>query len=170
MCVQACEEKLAQAEQEKQLALERGKIDLDEGPDAPPISAQIAMALRKNSARVLELFRAWDEDGSGAVDRAEFHVAMKKMGLDVPKKDIDNLFSEWDKGGDGSLGLRELQKILSKGGMSSAATTPKDAKDGKDAKASCGPANGGASPRPHREAQGVGGGEGRAEKGPRSGG
>ena len=100
-------------------------------PDAPPISAQIAMALRKNSARVLELFRAWDEDGSGAVDRAEFHVAMKKMGLDVPKKDIDNLFSEWDKGGDGSLGLRELQKILSKGGMSSAATTPKDAKDGK---------------------------------------
>ena len=58
---------------------------------------------------------------------------MKKMGLDVPKKDIDNLFSEWDKGGDGSLGLRELQKILSKGGMSSAATTPKDGKKSPDA-------------------------------------
>jgi carbamoylphosphate synthase large subunit len=47
------------------------------------------------------------------VDRREFHEAMKKLGLDVPKKAVDDLFSEWDKDGGGSLGLGELKKILS---------------------------------------------------------
>lgn len=32
-------------------------IDLDEGPDAPPISQQLATALRENSTRVLDLVR-----------------------------------------------------------------------------------------------------------------
>lgn len=89
-----------------------GKIDLDEGPDAPPISQQLAAALKKNSARVLDLFRSWDADGDGEVTRKEFHLAMPKLGLDVPKKDIDELFTEWDKDGGGALNLRELQKIL----------------------------------------------------------
>ena len=89
-----------------------GKMDLDEGPDAPPISQQLAAALKKNSARVLDLFRSWDADGDGEVSRAEFHKAMPALGLEVPKKDIDDLFSEWDKDGGGALGLRELQKIL----------------------------------------------------------
>ena len=90
-----------------------GTFDLDEGPDAPPISQQLATALKKNSARVLDLFRSWDADGDGEVSRAEFHRAMPALGLEVPKKDIDDLFSEWDKDGGGALGLRELQKILS---------------------------------------------------------
>ena len=41
-------------------------IDLDEGPGAPPVSAQLATALRENSTRVLDLFRSWDSDGDGA--------------------------------------------------------------------------------------------------------
>jgi len=89
-----------------------GKIDLDEGPDAPPVSQQIAAALRKNSARVLDLFREWDADGDGDVTLAEFRRAMPKLGLNVPQKDIDALFNEWDKDGGGALNLRELQKIL----------------------------------------------------------
>ena len=78
------------------------------------------MALRKNSARVLDLFRSWDTDGDGEVTRAEFHEAMPKLGLDVPKKEIDTLFSEWDKDGGGALTLRELQKILSAAKVSAA--------------------------------------------------
>ena len=61
---------------------------------------------------MLDLFRSWDADGDGEVSRAEFHKAMPALGLEVPKKDIDDLFSEWDKDGGGALGLRELQKIL----------------------------------------------------------
>jgi len=98
-----------------------GNIDLDEGPDALPISQQIGNALRKNSTRVMDLFRSWDADGDGEVTRAEFHKAMKALGLEVPKKDVDLLFDEWDKGGDGAIGFKELQKILS----STRPTSPK---------------------------------------------
>ena len=117
----AAEKKKAEAEaKKKKSAGPLGSFDLDEGPGAPPISEQIAMALRKNSARVLDLFRSWDTDGDGEVTRAEFHEAMPKLGLDVPKKEIDTLFSEWDKDGGGALTLRELQKILSAAKVSAA--------------------------------------------------
>ena len=89
------------------------KFDIDESPDAKPISQQLADALRKNSARVIDLFRSWDENGDGEVSRAEFQKAMPALGLEVPKKDINDLFDSWDKDGGGALGLRELQKILS---------------------------------------------------------
>ena len=91
-----------------------GLIDIDESPDAPPYSEQIATALRNNSTRVLDLFRSWDADGDGQVSRAEFHKAMLALGLEVPKKDIDELFSQWDVDGGGEIGYGELRKILSK--------------------------------------------------------
>ena len=37
---------------------------------------------------------------------------MPLLGLEVPKKAIDELFSQWDSGGDGTLSFRELQRIL----------------------------------------------------------
>ena len=43
------------------------KVDLEEGPDAKPVSEQLAAALRKNATRVLDLFRSWDTDGDGEV-------------------------------------------------------------------------------------------------------
>ena len=66
-------------------------FDLDEGPDAKPISEQLAAALKTNSARVLDLFRDWDADGDGEVSRAEFRRAMPALGLNVPTKSIDEL-------------------------------------------------------------------------------
>ena len=61
-------------------------LDLDEGPDAPPIGVQLASALRSQSARVLDLFRDWDTDGDGEVSRKEFHKAMTALGLEVPHR------------------------------------------------------------------------------------
>ena len=49
----------------------KGWIDLDEGPDAPPISEQLGDALRSNSTRVIDLFRSWDADGDGEVGRVQ---------------------------------------------------------------------------------------------------
>ena len=89
-----------------------GDFDLDESPDAPPVSEQIVAALMANSAKVLDLFRSWDDDGDGTVTRAEFHKAMKELGLEVPAEAIDDIFSSWDKDGGGELTLRELTKIL----------------------------------------------------------
>ena len=89
-----------------------GDVDLDEGPDAPPISQQIASALRASAGRVMDLLREWDADGDGEISRKEFHAAMPKLGLEVPKAAIDELFNEWDADGGGSLEFKELQKIL----------------------------------------------------------
>ena len=89
-----------------------GQIDLEEGPDAPPIREQIAHALRSNSVRVLDLFREWDTDGDGEVTRKEFHAAMSKMGLEVPDAEVYALFDEWDKDGGGALDFKELSRIL----------------------------------------------------------
>ena len=44
-----------------------GHIDLEEGEDAPPVKEQLANALAKSSARVLDLFREWDKNGDGEV-------------------------------------------------------------------------------------------------------
>jgi Ca2+-binding EF-hand superfamily protein len=88
-------------------------VDLDEGPDALPYSVQLANALKKNATRVIDLFRSWDTDGDGEVTRKEFHEAMPRLGLDVPKESIDELFDEWDKDGGGAINLNELRRILS---------------------------------------------------------
>lgn len=103
-------EKPASKTREKKSIL--GNIDLDEGPNAPPVKDQIAHHIRKNSVRVMDLFREWDTDGDGEVTRKEFHNAMHLLGLEVPKKDVDALFSEWDTDGGGAINFRELQKIL----------------------------------------------------------
>ena len=92
-----------------------GNIDLDEGPDAAPITEQIAMALRKNAGKVMDLFREWDADGDGEVTLKEFRKAMPALGLEVPVTEVDKLFNQWDKSGDGSLGYKELRKILAQG-------------------------------------------------------
>ena len=82
-------------------------------PDKPA-SEQLAAALRKGSARVLDLFRQWDTDGDGEVSKAEFLKAMPALGLAVEKADIEKLFDSWDADGGGSLSFAELKKILSR--------------------------------------------------------
>ena len=89
-----------------------GDFDLDESEDAPPVSEQIIAALTANSGKVIDLFRSWDENGDGKVTRAEFHKAMKELGLRVTKDSIDSIFTRWDKDGGGELSLPEMSKIL----------------------------------------------------------
>jgi len=104
--------KSMEAEGKKKGTSVLGMIDLDEGPDAAPITEQIAAALRANAGKVMDLFREWDVDGDGQVSKKEFHRAMPALGLEVPKKEVDSLFDSWDKDGGGTLGYAELRKIL----------------------------------------------------------
>ena len=89
-----------------------GKIDLDEGPDAPPIQQQIAAALRRNAGKVLDLFREWDANGDGEVSKKEFRKAMPAIGLDVSFQEVDALFDSWDRDAGGALNFKELSKVL----------------------------------------------------------
>ena len=83
-----------------------GHFDLDESFGALPVSEQIIAALSRNAAKVLDLFRSWDNNNDGIVTRAEFHKAMRELGLEVPKTAIDAIFSKWDDDDSGILSAR----------------------------------------------------------------
>ena len=81
----------------------------------PSYRAQIRDALTKNLVRVIDLFREWDDDQTGTVDKKEFRKAMPMLGLKVSKAAIDHLFDSWDPDKSGVLTIDELQKLLRRG-------------------------------------------------------
>ena len=68
--------------------------------------------MAQHSTRVMTLFRKWDTDQNGLVDRTEFHHALKTLGLQAPSEEVDALFSSYDKDRSGSLDFRELNRSL----------------------------------------------------------
>ena len=86
-------------------------VDLEESTGVP-VAKQLADVLVKNAVRVIDLFREWDEDGSGTIDRKEFRRAMPLLGLDVPREVVDELFDHWDPDQSGELTIRELNQKL----------------------------------------------------------
>ena len=77
-----------------------------------PVIEQIRMTLRKNAARVIDMFREWDINNDGQVSKEEFRRAMPLLGLDVPTSEVDRLFDEFDKDGGGEIGMGEMNKLL----------------------------------------------------------
>ena len=74
-------------------------------------------ALRRSSTRVIDLFRAWDVDGSGEVSRDEFRRAVKALDLDyfADEEDIDHVFDIFDADDSGTIEYHELRKQMSIG-------------------------------------------------------
>ena len=97
-----------------------GNFDIDES-SSRTVGEQLGDALKAQAGKVIDLFREWDLDGNGTVDRKEFHTAMPRLGLDVGKETIDKLFDSWDPDGSGELTFKELQRILRGGGKPPAA-------------------------------------------------
>ena len=52
---------------------------------------------------MIDLFREWDANGDGTITKKELRAAMPKLGIDVPKKVIDDLFDSWDPDGSGEV-------------------------------------------------------------------
>ena len=60
-------------------------------------------ALGRDAARVMELFRAWDMDKTGWLDKKEFYAAIHSLGFDATQKDSDSVFDALDDDGSGKL-------------------------------------------------------------------
>ena len=92
----------------------------------PAVSAAMVERLREaltaNAARVVDLFREWDDDGSGTVDRREFRAVLPLLGETLEKtfgagamptvREVDALFDSFDADGSGSVDYRELNRLL----------------------------------------------------------
>ena len=112
-----------QATAKKSSVLKRGTKD--PAMEGLNVVDQIRYALKKNAARVIDLFREWDENGDGNVSKQEFRRAMPMLGLDVPDDEVDKLFDEFNQDGGNDIGLGEMQKLLRRGPL-----TPTEAPSG----------------------------------------
>ena len=74
-------------------------------------------ALSRSAARVIDLFRLWDEDGSGLIERKEFRRCIHALGFDFLFNDdeVDLVFDDFDIDGSGALDYKELNKVLRQG-------------------------------------------------------
>jgi len=84
--------------------------------DGKSVMEQLRDVLSANAVRVIDLFRDWDEDGSGSIDKKEFRKSIAALGYKAPKQDIDAVFDELDKDRSGQVDYHELNKALRRGG------------------------------------------------------
>ena len=59
----------------------------------PAVVAQ----LRKKAERVMDLFKRWDDDKSGSVEKSEFRRALKHLKIAGSDDEFDMLFDSWDE-------------------------------------------------------------------------
>jgi len=65
-----------------------------------------------NQVRVLDLFREFDTDGSGRVDKPEWRAAWKTIGPNFPVGVVDEAFDIFDPDKSGTIEFGELDKLL----------------------------------------------------------
>ena len=53
--------------------------------------------------RVMDLFRDWDDDGNGTIDKKEFRRAIAALGYAAPRAEIDGLFDKFDADRSGEI-------------------------------------------------------------------
>ena len=76
---------------------------------------QIRDYLSKKAVRVIDLFRQWDDNGTGKIEKEEFARGMQELGLSVSREQLDQLFDSWDPDHTGVITIDELQKLLRRG-------------------------------------------------------
>jgi len=77
-----------------------------------PVAEALKNTLARNAGRVIDLFRDWDSDGNGMLDKGEFRDALRRMELYVEDTAADEIFDGWDLKGEGELSLQQMQSIL----------------------------------------------------------
>ena len=82
--------------------------------DIDAIPYRLAGLLMENHARVIDLFRSWDEDEDGGISRKDFSRGLCALGLDerTDEMEIDELFATLDLDGDGMLEYEELNRMI----------------------------------------------------------
>ena len=61
------------------------------------------------------VFRKFDKNGDGSIDKSELHEVFKEMGRVLSQNEIDRLFKMCDADGSGSLNYEEfIAKVFGK--------------------------------------------------------
>lgn len=74
----------------------------------------LRLALNENAVRVMDLFRDWDINGDGHIDKHEFVTGVNHFGF-AGGEEAAKLFEKWDVDGSGALSFSELNNVLRRG-------------------------------------------------------
>merc|ERR1711988_363075 len=70
------------------------------------------------------IFKFFDIDGSGELDKEEFAMAMERFGMTLSKREIDGFFRRYDQDGGGEISFDELvERVCSAGHVTGVGTT-----------------------------------------------
>ena len=89
---------------------------------AAEVLAQLKQLFAASPSRMLELFREIDESGDGMVSRKEFALAMRALGLSLPKDELTLLFKQLDPDGSNTIEYHELRAVLEEGSSADGAS------------------------------------------------
>ena len=78
------------------------------------IQEQLRRILNENSIKLIDLFREWDDDGNGALDKKELRHAIAALGYKAPKKEIDAFFESIDDDENGWIEFAEFKAALTR--------------------------------------------------------
>jgi hypothetical protein len=83
---------------------------LEPGPAVPHASKMLLVATQeicdlfaRLASKVSQLFRDWDLDGNGLIDKKEFRAACTSLGVVFPRDIVDGVFDILDDDGSGSI-------------------------------------------------------------------
>jgi Ca2+-binding EF-hand superfamily protein len=83
-----------------------------EAAGVPDSLKRVRDALNAKKERMLDLFRQWDTDGNGEIDKGEMRRGLESIGLSASREEVDGLFALVDKDGSGDISYRELFDAL----------------------------------------------------------
>merc|ERR1712164_139881 len=75
-------------------------------------AGELKSLTEEQKGELREAFDLFDTDGSGAVDAAELHTAMKALGFEPKKEEIAKMVREMDKDGDATVDFEEFCIML----------------------------------------------------------
>ena len=91
-----------------------------EATSGKSVQEQLRDVLQEHQVKLIDLFRDWDEDGNGAIDKKEMRFALPALGYDVPKQAIDAFFDSIDVDKSGMIEFHELKAAISVKGAAAA--------------------------------------------------
>ena len=76
------------------------------------VQEQLRKILVEHRVKLIDLFREWDDDGNGALDKKELRRAIAALGYACPRKEADALFDQIDADRSGWIEYDELKRAL----------------------------------------------------------